>query len=361
MPRLPGWMSSQAKAVPAKKAKTSHTESPKKAPEVKTEPKDRKEILPQVKEEIDDEAKVISIRNAQRILSQRLKNELEVKQEVKEEVEEVKIESSDDERLSDISEGEVSEAISEASAVSEQKPIRRTPQVQEFLRHAQINRDWDPSSRKYDETKWGNNMEWLDCESMCWTHASISETFRNGPHKGFSLMSLTHALLNGQTTLTDVPALVGIKDQQGIVWIVSGNRRLYALRAYVDELRKKGATTTATMVNVWCLVFNLAEMDDFPKSLFARCVEAFSGNGCSPSLRSTLRQNISTTSHSAARRFTNRLVGGIVGQDEGKDIFERSGLPVQELSFIWQLADRDGDGSLVFPEFAMAMAMVARQ
>ena len=37
-------------------------------------------------------------RNAQRILSQRLKNELEVKQEVKEEVEEVKIESSDDER-----------------------------------------------------------------------------------------------------------------------------------------------------------------------------------------------------------------------------------------------------------------------
>ena len=36
-------------------------------------------------------------RNAQRILSQRLKNELEVKQEIK--VEEVKIESSDDERL----------------------------------------------------------------------------------------------------------------------------------------------------------------------------------------------------------------------------------------------------------------------
>jgi len=44
-------------------------------------------------------------------------------------------------RLSEISEGEVSEAISEASAVSEQKPIRRTPQVQEFLRHAQINRE----------------------------------------------------------------------------------------------------------------------------------------------------------------------------------------------------------------------------
>ena len=46
-----------------------------------------------------------------------------------------------DPRLSDVSEGEVSEAISEASAVSEKKPLRRTPQVQEFLRHAQINRE----------------------------------------------------------------------------------------------------------------------------------------------------------------------------------------------------------------------------
>eukprot|EP00913_Durusdinium_trenchii_P024990 g23455.t2 len=52
---------------------------------------------------------------------------------------------------------------------------------------------------------------------------------------------------------------------------------------------------------------------------------------------------------------------GIVGQEEGREIFEQSGLPVQELSFIWQLCDRDGDGNLVFPEFAMAMAMVARR
>eukprot|EP00435_Cladocopium_sp_Y103_P055755 s615_g18.t1 len=52
---------------------------------------------------------------------------------------------------------------------------------------------------------------------------------------------------------------------------------------------------------------------------------------------------------------------GIVGQEEGREIFERSGLPVQELSFIWQLSDRDADGSLVFQEFAMAMAIVARR
>lgn len=52
---------------------------------------------------------------------------------------------------------------------------------------------------------------------------------------------------------------------------------------------------------------------------------------------------------------------GIVGQEEGREIFESSGLPVQELSFIWQLSDRDADGSLVFQEFAMAMAIVARR
>jgi len=52
---------------------------------------------------------------------------------------------------------------------------------------------------------------------------------------------------------------------------------------------------------------------------------------------------------------------GIIGAAEGRELFEMSGLPVAELSHIWQLCDMDRDGSLTFVEFACAMAIVARR
>ncbi|CAE7766134.1 SVOP [Symbiodinium sp. CCMP2592] len=52
---------------------------------------------------------------------------------------------------------------------------------------------------------------------------------------------------------------------------------------------------------------------------------------------------------------------GIIGASEGRELFEMSGLPVAELSHIWQLCDMDRDGSLTFVEFACAMAIVARR
>jgi len=52
---------------------------------------------------------------------------------------------------------------------------------------------------------------------------------------------------------------------------------------------------------------------------------------------------------------------GSVGPEEGRDLFERSGLPVPELSHIWKISDYDGDGRLAPVEFLCAMSIVARR
>ena len=56
-----------------------------------------------------------------------------------------------------------------------------------------------------------------------------------------------------------------------------------------------------------------------------------------------------------------RSVPELLGPDEAKEVLERSGLQVAELSHIWQLADADEDGQLSFAEFACAMHLAARR
>ena len=48
------------------------------------------------------------------------------------------------------------------------------------------------------------------------------------------------------------------------------------------------------------------------------------------------------------------IIGNIRGS-EAKSFFEKSGLPVSELSRIWKLSDIDRDGALILPEFCIAM------
>merc|ERR1719506_3544204 len=52
---------------------------------------------------------------------------------------------------------------------------------------------------------------------------------------------------------------------------------------------------------------------------------------------------------------------GSVGSEEARGLFERSELPVSELSQIWQMSDVDGDSRLTMNEFICAMALVARR
>ncbi|CAE7439224.1 pan1 [Symbiodinium natans] len=58
------------------------------------------------------------------------------------------------------------------------------------------------------------------------------------------------------------------------------------------------------------------------------------------------------------------LVGdseALLGTQAGKEVLERSGLPLTELAAIWYLADVDGDGQLALCEFACAMHLTARR
>merc|ERR1711933_61656 len=52
---------------------------------------------------------------------------------------------------------------------------------------------------------------------------------------------------------------------------------------------------------------------------------------------------------------------GSIGPDEGRDLLEKSGLPVGDLSHIWRVSDVDGDGRLTEREFVCAMALTARR
>eukprot|EP00928_Gymnodinium_smaydae_P056799 TRINITY_DN4011_c1_g2_i2.p1 TRINITY_DN4011_c1_g2~~TRINITY_DN4011_c1_g2_i2.p1 ORF type:complete len:1447 (-),score=257.41 TRINITY_DN4011_c1_g2_i2:82-4422(-) len=63
------------------------------------------------------------------------------------------------------------------------------------------------------------------------------------------------------------------------------------------------------------------------------------------------------------RALFDSIVGsdGKVGVDAGKEVFERSGLPQEDLAHIWQLSDVDNDTALSFDEFACAMHLLARR
>ena len=51
-------------------------------------------------------------------------------------------------------------------------------------------------------------------------------------------------------------------------------------------------------------------------------------------------------------------LNGIITGNKAKDFFEKSNLPIHELSQIWQLSDIDKDGALTLKEFCIAMHLV---
>ena len=225
------------------------------------------------------------------------------KSEIKEELLEIKaelVESSEEDEASE--EDEVMEPEEQPNYQSVGAPTGQTPRGPEFLRLAQQNRDWDPASPKFDHCTWAHCIQRIDVEQLHFAHASISMTFRNGRCKGEPVQTLTNKLLSGETQVEDIPALVGVQDLHGKVFIVSGNRRLFALKAFADQLPKGPKGEGVQCVKASTLLVSLSDMHLFPQSLFARCVEAFtSHDGGLPTLRPAVVQPGHTQAQSVFR------------------------------------------------------------
>lgn len=135
-------------------------------------------------------------------------------------------------------------------------PSGQTPRAPEFLRLAQQNRDWDPASPTFDHCTWGGFVQRIKVDELHFSNASISTTFRNGRCKGEIVQTLTNKLLSGEARVEEIPALVGVQDPRGKVFIVSGNHRLFALKALADKLPKE----ERIQVEVNTLLISLSDM-----------------------------------------------------------------------------------------------------
>ena len=75
-------------------------------------------------------------------------------------------------------------------------------------------------------------------------------------------------------------------------------------------------------------------------------------------------EDIWSISEEQRHYYTNQFkamqsnINGIITGNKAKDFFEKSNLPIQELSRIWWLSDIDKDGALTLNEFCIAMHLV---
>ena len=92
------------------------------------------------------------------------------------------------------------------------------------------------------------------------------------------------------------------KTPHGKLFIASGNRCLFALKACADELQKE---EEIQCVEVNTLLISLSDTHLFPQSLFARCVEAFTGQGrekgCGPLSNVGLPRTTRVPGHQCSR------------------------------------------------------------
>ena len=163
----------------------------------------------------------------------------------------------------------------------EEIPYQARPRLsQEQVRFAvfcQAGADWDPSRREWDQEKWASKLRRCDVQSLLAGHSSISMRFRSGPHAGQPVTKLIQELQSGKVASDEITALVGLEDTAGQIWVLCGNRRLYAYKKYAEHARKQ--------VVAYVVVFKATESQTFPGSLTAKIYEAMSGDGFLPTLR----------------------------------------------------------------------------
>ncbi|CAJ1375887.1 unnamed protein product [Effrenium voratum] len=144
--------------------------------------------------------------------------------------------------------------------------VRKPRQVFILRRAQQDVKEWDPGAAYADVDQvlesWVHLLELRDARTLLWAHERISSCFRHGEHQGRPVASLVADLRNGLDSM-DIMPLVGVEDERG-TWVISGNRRLHALRTWALECEGE--------VLVRILVHKHGK--DIPQSLFAKYVEA---------------------------------------------------------------------------------------
>ncbi|CAJ1329431.1 unnamed protein product [Effrenium voratum] len=144
--------------------------------------------------------------------------------------------------------------------------VRKPRQVFILRRAQQDVKEWDPGAAYADVDQvlesWVHLLELRDARTLLWAHERISSCFRHGEHQGRPVASLVTDLRNGLDSM-DIMPLVGVEDERG-TWVISGNRRLHALRTWALECEGE--------VLVRILVHKHGK--DIPQSLFAKYVEA---------------------------------------------------------------------------------------
>jgi len=144
-----------------------------------------------------------------------------------------------------------------------------------LLREAQRSaNDWDPSYHNADKVhkKWGHLLRLESPDRLIFTHHQVSQTFRNGPHKGQRLTCLLSDLESGILEAQELTALVGVQ-QDGKLHVMCGNRRLTVLKQYMRKLREVGDENTADNLRVHVYVH---KFEDMPKGIQAKFIEASS-------------------------------------------------------------------------------------
>eukprot|EP00927_Polykrikos_kofoidii_P078038 TRINITY_DN74916_c0_g1_i1.p1 TRINITY_DN74916_c0_g1~~TRINITY_DN74916_c0_g1_i1.p1 ORF type:complete len:670 (+),score=94.92 TRINITY_DN74916_c0_g1_i1:47-2056(+) len=66
------------------------------------------------------------------------------------------------------------------------------------------------------------------------THSTVSPTFRHGPHGGQSVADLVSSFMRKEQQPMDLTPLVAV-DWRDALWVVFGNRRMWALREYISK------------------------------------------------------------------------------------------------------------------------------
>merc|ERR1712014_373070 len=90
--------------------------------------------------------------------------------------------------------------------------------------------------------------------------------FRNGKHKGTRVPDLTRRLLDGVTTVDELPPLVVVRLRKEN-WVVFGNRRLRALKDCCAQARIK-------QLLVKCVTYDLDSEVELPGQLVAKFLSA---------------------------------------------------------------------------------------